>query len=437
VQPVDQPGPLEVAGQADVPRPAPEASPPSESTDVVAVSPTVAETVRPVAEEGFQNPRRGAAQANGAGNDDGAPPGPSTPSTQPVATIRPFRTLPGTAAPEPTELVGTVQLVGTVLADVNSAPIFADKVLAVLDKALAAEARKLDEPQFRRAAADLITSQVREYIANELEFALAYSRLGSRDKELAQAAAIKWREDQITQAGGSLEVAKQQWAAKGLDFEDQAAEQFRTYMVQLYYQRKEYPKVQVSAEDKRRYYQENLAREFSNPQRAKFRVIMVDKRRAGGRQAALGEINRQLDRARSGGTDFAELANRETNDNPSFRRPAGWVERNAFVVPEVEQAVWNLQPGKITDIIETPDGFYIAWLDEVEAGGTLPFTNPVVQRRIEQTLSKRQFEALRQRAQQRLIRDAIIRFHPDEEGMLRTAVEMAVQKYRYWRTARS
>ena len=60
---------------------------------------------------------------------------------------------------------------------------------------------------------------------------------------------------------------------------------------------------------------------------------------------------------------------------------------------------------------------------------------PTVQQRIENELRRQQFTALRMKAQQKLIRDAIIRYHPDEEGMLRTAVEMAAQKYKYWRTA--
>jgi parvulin-like peptidyl-prolyl isomerase len=206
--------------------------------------------------------------------------------------------------------------------------------------------------------------------------------------------------------------------------------------VQLSYQRKEYPKIQVTAEDKRRYYQQNLAREFSQAEAAKFRVIMIDPARRGGRRQALGEINRLLDRARSGGADFAALASSaETNDNPSFRSPAGWIARGSFVLPEVEQAAWSLKPGRVSDVIETPNGFYLVKLEEVQPGKVLPFTDPAVQQRIENILRKQQFDALRKKAQEKLIRDAIIRYHPDEEGMLRTAVEMAVQKYKYWRTA--
>jgi parvulin-like peptidyl-prolyl isomerase len=457
VQPVDQPGPLVYEG-----------SPPGESTETppkrdgaesdAGVSPTVAEAVRPVREEGFQDP--GPVAGSAKVDDDGAPPAPARlpvtqPGDQPVdrtvdraaeaapaeresapAVGAPPRSVATTRPAAAPDSSGGYQLVGTVLADVNSAPIFADKVLGVLDKALAASARQLDELPFRNKAAELIMRQVREFIANELEFAMAKSRLEQRDQQLAAVAATRWREEQITKAGGSPEVTKQQFAAKGLDFEEQVEDQYRTYMVQLYYQRKEYPKIQVTAEDKRRYYQQNLAREFSQAEAAKFRVIQIDPSKRGGRREALGEVNRLLDRARSGGADFAALASStETNDNPAFRSPAGWIARGSFVLPEVEKSVWSLKPGQVTDVIETPNGFYLAKLEELQAGKTLPFSDPSVQQRIENELRRQQFTALRTKAQQKLIRDAIIRYHPDEEGMLRTAVEMAAQKYKYWRTA--
>ena len=443
VQPVDQPGPLMYEGTAPPARRigAPPAWAEEGQQPGTAVSPTVEQSVRPVREEGFQVPDPAAAQGKGE-DDDGAPPGvqgavDTGPTTRATPDVPPTTRPVETAGPGPT---GTYQVVGTVLADVNSAPIFADRVLGVLDSALAASAKQMDERQFRTKAAELITKQVREYIANELEFAMARSKLDARDQQLASAAATKWREEQITRAGGSAEVAKQQWAAKGLDFEEQVEEQYRTLMVQLYYQRKEYPKIQVTAEDKRRYYQQNLATEFSQPDRAQFRVIMIDPRRRGSRREALGEINRLLDRVRSGGADFAQLAaSDQSNDNPSFRQPAGWIARGAFVVPEVEQAVWNLRPGQVTDVIETPNGFYLAKVEELQQGKVFSFTEPAVQLKIQLTLQKQQFDSLRHKAQRKLINDAIIRYNPDndERKMLHTAVEMAVQKYNYWRTARS
>lgn len=405
---------------AGVPEPEPESGP--------GVSPTVQEAVRPVPEEGFQLPD--GAEAPLASADERAP---TTQAARPAPAAPVTQSTTGTAAPQPS---GGYQLVGTVLADVNSAPIFADKVLSVLEKPLAAAAREMDERPFRNAAAMLIAKQVLEYVNDELEFAMAKSRLEARDQQYASAAATRWRDEQITRAGGSEEMAKQIWAARGLDFEEQVEVQYRTFMVRLYYQRKEYPKIQISAEDKRRYYQENLQREFSEPERAKFRVILIDPRKRGGRRQALGEVNRLLDRVRSGGADFAELASAEsTNDNPSFRQPAGWIARGSFVMPKVEEAAWALEPGKVSDVIEAPNGFYLVKLENKQPGRVLPFADAAVQARITKTMEDAQFRALRRKAQIKLIREAIIRYHPSEEGMIRVAVDMASQKYHHWRSA--
>ena len=467
VQPVDQGGPLlyDSPGNSAAERPGPPdptASPSDTPDSGEVVSPTVKKAVRPVSEEGFQLPDqdlagRGSPTTRPAPapsdapvpSDATAPAPPTPPVAQGAPEPAPSPSPSPAPAPRPPDSTGGYQLVGTVLADVESEPIFADKVLAVLDSALAAEARRLDENQFRRSAADLIRKQVHEYIYNALEFAMARSRLDPRDQQLAKGAAIKWREEQITQAGGSEERARQAWAARGFDFEDRVDEQYRTFMRQLYYQRKEAPKIQIGAADLRRYYQENQRTEFTQAERAKFRVIAIDKARRGGRDRAFGDANVLLDRARSGsaaatggstapatggGKDFAQLASEE-NDRNNFKTSAGWIPKGSFVIPEVEEAAWKLKPGQIGDIIETPDAFYLVKLEELEGGKVRQFGDRKVQAEIEATLRERQFRALRQRVQQQLIQDAIIRYHPDEPGMLQTAVEMAAQKYRYWRTA--
>lgn len=463
VEPVDQGGALRYeGGSAGESRP-PAAQPrgpvtPTEATGPIeGVSATVQEAVRPVPEEGFQLPEddraglpraaRGApatgpstapavAQDGSAGAPPATAPSPSPGPAAPLDPASPRRVASGPGpAPAPSPSTGGYQLVGTVLADVESEPIFADRVLAVLDTALGAEARKHDERRFRTVAAELIRQQVHEYIYNALEFAMARSRLDPRDQQLAKGAAIKWREEQITQAGGSAERARQAWAARGFDFEERVEEQYRTLMRQLYYQRKEAPKIQVSAADLRRYYTENLSREFTEPAKAKFRVIAVDKQKSGGREQALGEVHRLLDRVKSGGIEFDKLAE-EDNDRPNFKTSAGWIPKGSFVVPEAEEAAWKLKPGQVGDPVETADAFYLVKVEALEGGRVLPFNERQVQARIERSLRDRQFSAIRSRVQQQLIQDAIIRYHPDEQGMLRTAVEMAAQKYNYWRSAR-
>ena len=355
------------------------------------------------------------------------------PGVQPQPATAPARDVPAAnanAAPAAPNTTGGYQLVGTVLAEVNGEPIFADKVLATLEKVLAAAARQLDERQFRMAAAQEIDRQIAQFVNDELEYAMAKNRLDPRDIGLAKLATIRWRDEQISQAGGSVELARQRVEAAGLNFEELERDREKWFMRKIYYEKKEYPKLQVSATDLRRYYHEHLASEFTTPDRARFRVIKVDQRKAGGRDAALAEINRLLELVR-GGKDFAELA-AEDNDEESFKRPVEWFQRGAFAVKAVEDAVWQIQPGTVTDPIETPDAFYIARLEIKEPGQVRAFDGDI-QEKISTILKERQFATLRQKVRQALKDDAIIRYHP---RMIELAVEMAMQKYRYWREGR-
>lgn len=414
VQPVDQSG--AVAMNDAQPPAAGELSPRGSSGRVGGsddISATVDEAVRPVDEGGLRSPGAAEAPAGAGSLPRGGPPPQTAPSTRPA---------PGDAP----DTTGGYQLIGTVLAEVHDAPIFADKVLASIDAPLAAQAPQLDESAFRQRAAELIEKEIRRYVADELEFAMAVRKLESRDREMARMATIRWRDEQISKAGGSPELARQRAAAAGHDFDELQEDRYRWVMRQLYYQKREYPKIQVTGTDMRRYYQENLQREFTAADRARFRVIMVDPRKIGGRELALAEVNRLLERIR-GGKDFAELA-AEDNDQESFKHPVDWFQRGSFAVKEVEDAVWALDPGQVSGVIETADAYYLARLDAKQAGGVKSFDE--VQKDIEAKLQGRQFAELQAKVQQQLMADAIVRYHP---RMIELAVEMAMQKYRYWR----
>jgi len=375
---------------------------------------------------GEERTRNGSRSAGANGAVSASQPGtpPDAPATGPAVS-------PRNGGPAP-DSFGTYQLVGTVLAEANGQPIFADRVLAAVEPALAAAARQLDERQFRTAAVKLVGDQLMQAINDEVEFAIAQRRLSAADQQTARALAIKWKEDQITQAGGSVAVARQRFSARGQDFDEAIEEQYRRKMREIYYFKKERPLIQVSASDIRQYYQENLKREFTTPDKARFRVIKVDKRKSGGREAALAEVQRLRERVVSGGKDFAELA-AEDNDEEAFKRPVEWFERGSFAVPAVEDAVWKLQPGQVTDVVETEDAFYIAKVELIQPGGVLPFNEPEVQRRIHRTLHDRQFGALRTAKRKAFMEDAVYRFLPDEQTAVQTAVDMAVQRYRHWR----
>ncbi len=83
------------------------------------------------------------------------------------------------------------------------------------------------------------------------------------------------------------------------------------------------------------------------------------------RLVAEEEAARALSRARSG-EDFARLA-REYSDDPGTRDQGGelgWV-RSGELVAEFESALFAMQVGEVSDIVETPFGFHIIQLERI------------------------------------------------------------------------
>jgi len=72
------------------------------------------------------------------------------------------------------------------------------------------------------------------------------------------------------------------------------------------------------------------------------------------------EANQALAELRAG-ADFADLA---AQFDPLTKGELGWFPRGYLIDPALEQAVFELQPGGYTQVIETPSGFHIVQVIE-------------------------------------------------------------------------
>jgi hypothetical protein len=339
--------------------------------------------------------------------------------------------------PAPTTIpgrsTGSFMQLGAVVTSVNGEPIYADDVLDSLAKLFAAEAKTRDEYAFGVFARREIEKQVNVFIATELEVAAARKSLDDKEEMLARDLTTMWRLREISLAGGSLEQARAKAAADGLDFDKMVEDRNREILVQLYYQKKIFPRVQVTAEDIRRYYNTKAKTEFTEQDQAQFRVIRIDGVKTGSTEKALDKINNLRQRALSG-EDFGKLA-ASVNDDAALMRAGGdvgSVQRGAFALEPVEEAVWLLQPGQITEAVKIGDSFYIAKLEVRKDGRVRQFEDEDVQRQIEKKLRAEQIDARRQQQRRLLLQDAVI--FPDPPD-LSPIVAMAMQKYSQWASA--
>ncbi len=406
-QPIDRPGALIY----DSVHPDPAAANPRDETapEVKEISPAVRETVRPPGENDHSATtvpasREGAAAGTTAEANGHAEQGPS---------------------PD-----GQFELVGSVVATVNGKPIWANKIVASRESALAAEAKNYSAPGFRVIAWDLVRKRLQEEINSEVEFAAAQRALDKKDEALANAVTSQWRQEQIAKAGGSLELAKRRAAEDGEDFEQRVQDQNRLNLVRIYYQKRVWPKTSVTQADIRRYYNDNQETKFTEHAQVQFRLIKVDaKRLKGGHAEAMNKIN-EIRKRWEKGEDFDQLATSDKyNDDASVGSPQA-VQKGAFRETEVEDAVWKLQPGDVSAPVDTGNSVYLARLESRTAGKVKRFEDPEVQESIRQTLRGQQFVALRMERQAELQKDAVVVI--DEDRAKEIMMQLVMQRYPRW-----
>jgi parvulin-like peptidyl-prolyl isomerase len=357
------------------------------------------------------------------------------PSTESVASIQSAGVISEPTTGPTGVSTATFQYVGAVVAEVNGQPIYADKVLARLERALSSEAKHRDLSSFRVLADELVHQEIAYLVRDELQFAAAEKSLDKNDKELAKNLTVDWRRKQITAAGGAEAEARARFAAQGQNFEEAAREEYRHLVFEIYLQRKILPLVQVSADDIRHYYQDHI-RDFTVAAAAKFRVIKIDIQK-NGENAAMAKAREVAQRAQ-GGDDFAALA-AQFNDDPILQGNKGavgengWMEKGAYVNEKLEQAVWQLKPRQITPIMQIGDYIYIAKLEDIRDGKARTFEDAQVQEAIEQKLRGEQLSKLTRKQTEDLEKNAVI---VPKIGMDKVAVDMVMQRYPLWASAK-
>jgi parvulin-like peptidyl-prolyl isomerase len=355
----------------------------------------------------------------------------TAPATQVVrASAAPAAPVTPTTLPAGVTMgLGQFQTVGGVLSEVNGFPIYANKVLRALRNELATKAPQMSEQQFRAFAKVEIERRVSDLQRAELMYGAADRNLEDDDRKLAERLTMFYRTQLITEAGGSVELAREKAAADGVDFDEQVLDQYRRYMTDVFMERKVRPRIKIGADDIRDYYAANLKTEFSTPESITFRLIKVDARKAGSKEAAEKKARELREEAVK--ADFAEIA-RTKNDDARLAQSGGKeeaIQRGAYRLEKVEKAMWDLPIGQVSPVIEDTGGYYIAKVDERTPGKVADFHDEQVQRSIRNTLWARQFRELTEQIEKKL-RGNFMVYVTDE--MVQTAIEMAMQNYPMW-----
>lgn len=343
---------------------------------------------------------------------------------------------------------GTFMYIGTVVAQVNGQPIYADKILTKVDTELSAKAPILEPREFKIAATTAIARQIEYETRIELEFAAAQRNTTDEEQRRATDLAAAWRQREIIKAGGSEAVARRiSLDRDGIDFDERVKEQYQAFMILIWFQNRLEPRVQISGDDLRRVYDQSVSEFFTDKAGVRFRAIKIGVKERGSVERALKDSERILERLKSG-EDFDKVA-AEKNDDHTFNnwpmadvidddgivigKEPRFTEPGSWRLEQVEKAAFAMNVGEISPTpIDVGDGFYIIKLDGKRTGRVRPFEEPAVQLEIRRKIAAAQRAALREKEWARLRKQSVI--HQDQ-GAVDKTVEMAMQKYYAWSRA--
>lgn len=238
-----------------------------------------------------------------------------TPPENTSETSSAFSPTPSPTLPAPTP---TPQALA---ARVNDQAISLERYQAELGRFQAAVNRELNQDDHQRVLESLVNELLLAQSATENGYTLDNATLQERLEELAQAAGGQDALNQWMEANGYSEAS----FLEHLDLAIRAA----------------WMRDQIVA-------QVSTTQEQVHARQVLFKTIE--------------EANQAFAQLQAG-ADFLDLA--KTSD-PIAGGELGWFPRGYLFFPELEEAIFQLQPGQYTDVIQTPSGFHIVFVIERE-----------------------------------------------------------------------
>lgn len=152
----------------------------------------------------------------------------------------------------------------------------------------------------------------------------------------------------------------------------------------------------ITIADLERFYRNNPD-EFKVEDRVKWLDLFVSFRRFTTTEEARAyalKLRKQLE----GGGDFAAIAKEFGHGDSSLRQGEGHGEKRGEIRPEeLESYIFELEPGKLSDLIPTEFGYHIIRVEERDYKGVRPFDNETqsaIRQKLHSDLNKEQYQNL-------------------------------------------
>lgn len=308
----------------------------------------------------------------------------------------------------------TGRLAGIVLAAALVAPLaqaeVVDRVLATVDKEviLLSDVMRELAPMGEMDDA-MLEERVRATLQQAIDNKILYREAVLAGMDVDDSA-IDRRVQELKQGFPSQEVFLRELEAQGgtlTELREHIREQLLAHSVARQQRDRFEKQVSVSESEIAGFYQDNQD-EFTHPERLRVRQIFLpsapgtpQRREAIVRLRALrGDIE--------AGASFEELA-REVSQAPGAQEGGiiGWVARGDLVAP-LEDAVFALQPGEVSGVVESANGVHLLRVDERQEAGSASFEEvrtdiePVIRARKRDALFGQWMDDLRERSRVRV-----------------------------------
>ena len=293
----------------------------------------------------------------------------------------------------PAELFGA-----TVVATVNSFPIFADDVLQPHTLNIEKAQAQLSQPEMNRLRAKIIQQELPQHIEKALLVSALredieeeqFEMLSNQVNNLFEREVDKLKEQYNVETKIELERILEEQGTS-LDSLNNA---FASRELSMFYiGRKSKDATRLSRQELMNWYEQNKA-QYAIEAAVKWQQIRINNPPDGGRKAAFAKMKQAIDALRNG-TEFDQVA-KQFSDGP--KRDTGgiwdWTKQGSLADEKVERALFEISGGKISQPLETGSAFVLVKVIERRDAGFVPFED--VQDKIN---NKLQSEARRDAAQ--------------------------------------
>lgn len=229
-----------------------------------------------------------------------------------------------------------------------------------------AQGQEISEEQLEQMKTDILES----LITTELLYAEA-SDAGISIED----SAVDQQVQQLKDQSGGEEGFQQNLEEFQLTEEQLRTDLRKNLAIQELLQQEVVDQIEVTEQEQREFYDENPDM-FARPPAVTARHILISTQQAEteeAQQAAQAEAEDLLQQIEDG-ADFAELAT-EHSDDPGSASNGGLLPEftQGRMVPPFEQAAFSLEPGEVSDVVQTRFGYHIIKVEEKSGGDSIPF----------------------------------------------------------------